>query len=220
MKNKPDKKIRVKRIPKRGHYDKETIYNILDAGYICHVGFIHEAYPLVIPTGYGREENTLYLHGSSKSRMMLDLQKGIDICVTVTHLDGLVLARSGFHHSMNYRSVVVFGKATMVEDKEEKIRGLKIISDQILAGRWEEVRGPNEKELKATTLLKISIDQASAKIREGGPGDEEADYALDVWAGVVPLQLVAQKPIDDPVLREGISLAESVKKLYDKKSTS
>ena len=203
---------KVKRIPKRGHYDKATIYEILDAGFLCHIGFSVNDQPFVIPTSYGRLDNKIYLHGASTSRMMVNLEKGIPLCLTVTHFDGLVLARSAFHHSMNYRSAVCFGTAHLVEG-EEKDLALKIISDQILQGRWEESRLPIAKELKATTVLCLEIDQASAKIRTGPPGDEKADYELPIWAGVVPCKQVWGTPEADPLLTEGIEVAESVKKL-------
>ena len=205
-------KNKVKRLPKRGHYDRETIYGILDAGFLCHVGFSVNGQPYVIPTSYGRDGDKIYLHGSSKSRMMNSLNGDIPVCLTVTHLDGLVLARSAFHHSMNYRSAVIFGKAHEVEG-EEKDRALFLISENILKGRWDEVRGPNEKELKATSVLCITIEEASAKIRIGPPGDDEEDYALPVWAGVVPFHQQAGQPQADPLLKEGIPVSESVTRL-------
>lgn len=200
---------KVKRIPKRGHYDHETIFGILDAGFLCHVGFVVEGQPFVIPTAYGRDGDKIYLHGSSKSRMMMSLNEGLSVCLTVTHLDGLVLARSAFHHSMNYRSAVIFGKAHLVEG-EEKDRALFLISESILKGRWDEVRGPNPQELKATTVLCVTIETASAKVRTGPPGDEEEDYALPIWAGVLPMRMVPGEPEADPLLREGIPMAGSV----------
>jgi len=207
-----DKTNKVKRIPKRGYYDRETIYKVLDAGFLCHIGFAIEDRPFVIPTSYGRDGDKIYLHGASTSRMMVSLEKGIPLCLTVTHLDGLVLARSSFHHSMNYRSAVCFGTAYLVTG-EEKDTALKIISDQILVGRWEEARAPIAKEMKATTVLCMTIDQASAKIRTGPPGDEKADYALPIWAGVIPCQQVWGTPEADPLLTEGIPVAESAKRL-------
>ncbi len=203
---------KVKRIPKRGHYDQKTIYEILDDSFLCHVGFVVDGQPFVIPTAYGREGDTIYLHGSAKSRMMMNLEKGIPVCITVTHLDGLVLARSSFHHSMNYRSAVVFGTARKIEG-DEKEKALFIISENILKGRWDEARTPNAKELKATTVLSLKIESASAKIRTGPPGDEKEDYALPVWAGVVPFYQGIGKPEDDPLLSEGIPLDKSVEDL-------
>ncbi|MEM8890565.1 MAG: pyridoxamine 5'-phosphate oxidase family protein [Bacteroidota bacterium] len=203
---------KVKRIPKRGHYDRETVHKILDASFLCHIGFVVDGQPYVIPTSYGRKGDTIYLHGASTSRMMVNLAEGIPVCITVTHFDGLVLARSAFHHSMNYRSAVVFGTAHLVEG-EEKEEGLRIVSEQILEGRWEESRGPKANELKATTVLRVDIDTASAKIRTGGPGDDKPDYELPIWAGVVPAKIVYGKPEADPLLKEGIPMAESVKDL-------
>lgn len=208
--NKSDRS-KVKRAPKRGHYDKETIYKILDASQICHVGFIHHDRPVVIPTIFGRHENTLYIHGATVSRLIVELEKGIDISLSVAHVDGLVLARSAFHHSMNYRSVVVFGKAKLVAD-DEKNAALKVISDHLIAERWKEVREPNAKELKATKVLEITIDEASAKIRTGGPIDDKEDYALDIWAGEIPLKTMATQPVDDEKLSPGIELPKSVLK--------
>ncbi len=202
---------KVKRLPKRGYYDAETIYAILDAGFICHVGFSVGGQPYVIPTGYGRDGDRIYIHGSAASRMLKNLDQGIPVCITVTHLDGLVLARSAFHHSMNYRSAVVFGTATAVEGEEEKLHALKVISEYILKGRWDEVRAPNAKELKGTMVLAIEIEEASAKIRTGPPGDDEPDYELPVWAGVLPIRQVYGAPVNDPLLRPGIEVAESAK---------
>ena len=206
---------KVKRLPKRGHYDPETIYKILDDHFMCHVGFVIDGQPFVIPTSYGREGNTLYLHGSSKSRMLMNAEKGIPVCITVTHLDGLVLARSSFNHSMNYRSAVIYGQAKKLEG-EDKEKALFIISENILQGRWDEARVPTEKELKATTVLSVEIESASAKIRTGPPGDDKPDYELDVWAGVIPIKATMEPPIPDPVLREGIPVPSSVKNIYKK----
>ena len=206
---------KVKRAPKRGHYDKETIYEILDASFLCHAGFVVDGQPFVIPTAYGRDGDKIYLHGSSKSRMMMGMGKGIPVCVTVTLMDGIVLARSSFNHSMNYRSAVIFGKAKKLEGTEKE-KALYVISENILKGRWDEAREPNDKELKATTVLEIDIESASAKIRTGPPGDDKPDYELDVWAGVVPIKQIMEEPIVDPLLRDGISMPESVKNIYKK----
>jgi len=217
MENYPiDARNKVKRIPKRGHYDKATVYEILDAAFLCHIGFTVDGQPFVIPTSYGRDGDVLYLHGATTSRMMQQLATGMKTCITVTHLDGLVLARSTFHHSMNYRSAVVFGTARLVEG-EEKMRGLEIITENILKGRWEESRQPIAKEMKATTVLRLDIDQASAKIRTGGPGDEKQDYELPIWAGVVPIRQVYDAPIEDELLTEGIPVAKSVEQLLNPK---
>jgi len=200
---------KVKRAPSRGHYDNEIIYPILDSAFVCHMGFAIKGQPYVIPTLYGRDGDTIFIHGASSSRMLLHYQQEVPVCLTVTHIDGLVLARSAFHHSMNYRSAVIFGKARKVANKD-KNEALKIISDHIIKGRWEEVRPPSEKELKATTVLAITIEQASAKIRQGPPSDEREDYALEAWAGVVPMQIVKQKPIKDELLNHKIMQTASI----------
>jgi uncharacterized protein len=187
----------LKRLPQRGNYDRELIGQILDEGFICHVGFTVDGQPFVIPTGYARVGDSLVLHGSQASRMLRTLGQGIDVCVTVTLIDGLVLARSAFHHSMNYRSVVVFGRATVIEDPAAKIAALRALSEHMVPGRWDEVRKPNESELQQTTVLSLPLTEASAKVRNGPPLDDEEDYELPVWAGVIPLRLVADEPIDD-----------------------
>lgn len=196
----------LKRLPKRAEYDREAVHRILDEGFICHVGFAVEGRPFVIPTGYARVDDTLFIHGSQASRMLRAAGQGIDICLTVTLLDGLVLARSAFHHSMNYRSVVVFGQATVVEEREAKLAALRALSEQIIPGRWDEVRGPSEAEMKATVVLSLPLAEVSAKIRTGPPIDDEEDYQLPVWAGVVPLRLVAEAPIADPALLDDIDI--------------
>ncbi|MCU1265663.1 MAG: putative flavin-nucleotide-binding protein [Acidobacteria bacterium] len=202
----------LKRLPKRGVFDRELVYDILDEGFICHVGFVAEAQPFVIPTGYARVADHLYIHGSQASRMLRTLEQGIDVCVTVTLLDGLVLARSAFHHSMNYRSVVVFGQATVVSGREEKLAALRALSEHMIPGRWDEVRQPTEHELKATSVLTMPLTEASAKVRTGPPIDDEEDYELAVWAGVVPLRLVAGEPIADPRLPHGTAVSDSASK--------
>jgi nitroimidazol reductase NimA-like FMN-containing flavoprotein (pyridoxamine 5'-phosphate oxidase superfamily) len=194
----------VRRLPKRGNYERAGIYHILDEGFICHAGFAVEGKPFVIPTGYARVEDMLYIHGSQASRMLRELGKGIEVCVTVTLIDGLVLARSAFHHSMNYRSVVIFGRAEVVEDEDEKNEALRAFSEHIVPGRWDDVREPTPNELKMTTVLRLPLVEASAKIRTGPPLDDEEDYELPVWAGVVPLSLTSGAPINDPRLIEGI----------------
>jgi uncharacterized protein len=190
-------RVRVKRLPARGSYDRETIDAILDEGMICHVGFVVDGQPYVIPTGYARVGDNVYIHGSSASRMLRRLAEGVDVCVTVTLLDGLVLARSAFHHSMNYRSVVILGRAELVDDHDEKNMALEAFTEHIIPGRWAEVRWPSELELKATTVLKLEIDEASAKIRTGDPKDDAEDYEMQVWAGVLPLLTVPGEPIAD-----------------------
>lgn len=200
---------KVKRVPKRGHYDQQTVYEILDAGFLCHVGFTVDRQPFVIPTLYGRNNDTLYLHGAASSRMLTELDKGIPVCITVTHVDGLVLARSIFHHSMNYRSAIMFGTATKVSD-DKKEEALYVVSENIIKGRWSEARPPSEKEMKATTVLQIKIDQASAKIRTGPPGDDKADYDLDIWAGVLPFETTVKPPIADELLKHEMAIPKSV----------
>lgn len=187
----------LKRLPKRGSHEREVINGILDEGFICHVGFVVDGQPFVIPTGYARVGDRLLIHGSQASRMLRALEKGIDVCVTVTLIDGLVLARSAFHHSMNYRSVVVFGRASVIDEREEKIKALLALSEHIIPRRWNDVREPNESELQQTTVLSLPLAEASAKVRSGPPLDDEEDYALPVWAGVVPLRVVAGPPIPD-----------------------
>ncbi len=203
----------VKRSPKRGHYDKETVYQILDAGYICHVGFAVNEQPYVIPTAYGRDGDTIYLHGAMGNHMLSSLEKGLPVCLTVTHLDGLVLARSAFHHSFNYRSAVLFGIACLVTADEQKDHALKVITEQILQGRWDEVRLPSKNERKITKVLAFEIEQASAKIRTGGPNDEAEDYQLPIWAGVVPLRLETGVAETDAKATMELPLPASIKSL-------
>ncbi len=203
-------RTRVKRLPKRGAYDRETINAILDEAFICHIGFVVEGQPYVIPTGFARVGDDLYIHGSSASRMLRTLSEEVDVCMTVTLVDGLVLARSAFHHSINYRSVVVLGKAVLVTDPDEKNSALEAITEHIVPGRWADVRWPNELELKATSVLRLPIKEASAKIRVGDPVDDEEDYAMDVWAGVLPLEVGHGDPIADAKLPSGIEPPEYV----------
>lgn len=196
----PTKRSELRRLPARGSHETELIYSILDAGLLAHVGFEVEGQPFVIPTLYGRDEDKLYFHGSSASRMLRALEAGCAACVTVTLIDGLVLARSAFNHSMNYRSVVAFGIATTVMDVDRKMEALRVISEHVIAGRWADIRGPNTNELKATTVLEFGIEEASAKVRTGDPMDDEEDYGFPAWAGVIPLRLEAKAPIRDPRL--------------------
>ncbi|HKQ07766.1 MAG TPA: pyridoxamine 5'-phosphate oxidase family protein [Blastocatellia bacterium] len=207
----PTERTTLKRLPKRAEYDRDRVYAILDEALVCHVGFVADGQPVVIPTGYGRIADVLYLHGSAASRMLRTLGEGIDVCVTVTLVDGLVLARSAFHHSFNYRSVVVFGRARTVTDREEKLAALRAFTEHVIAGRWNEVREPNDGELKATTVLALPLQEASAKIRTGPPIDDEEDHALPVWAGVLPLRLTIGEPVDDEQLPPGIALPQSVR---------
>ena len=196
----------LKRLPKRGVFDRELVYRILDEGFICHVSFAVDGRPFVIPTGYARVGDQLFIHGSQVSRMLRALSSGIDVCVAVTLVDGLVLARSAFHHSVNYRSVVIFGRAVKVEENEAKLAALFAFSEQVIPGRWNDAREPTEQELKATTVLSLPLVEVSAKVRTGPPIDDEEDYALNVWAGVVPLKLVAGAPLPDPRLSADIEL--------------
>ena len=197
----PTARTRVVREAKRGAYDRDTVYRILDEGFLCHVGFVVDGQPFVIPTSYGRKDASLYIHGSAASRMLRQMQKyGALVCVTVTLLDGLVLARSVFNHSMNYRSVVILGKAALVDNPEEKLAALRILAEHILPGRWDDARQPNDRELKATSVLRVPIEEFSAKVRTGPPIDDEEDYSFPTWAGVLPLEMVAGKPIEDPRL--------------------
>jgi uncharacterized protein len=194
----PTARTRVIREAERGVYNRETLYRILDEGFLCHVGFVADGQPFVIPTSYGRKESNLYIHGSAASRMLRQLQKeGVTVCVTVTLLDGLVLARSVFNHSMNYRSVVILGKATLVEDPQEKLSALHALAEHILPGRWDDARQPNERELKQTSVLRLPIEEFSAKVRTGPPIDDAEDYSFPTWAGVIPLEMAAGLPIND-----------------------
>lgn len=193
----PTTRTRVVREADRGVYDRETVYRILDAGFICHIGFSVDGQPFVIPTAYGRKDANLYIHGSAASRMLREIKNGIPMCVTVTLLDGLVLARSVFNHSMNYRSVVLLGKATLVEDPQEKLAALRVVSEHIIPGRWDDARQPNERELKATSVLCVPIEEYSAKVRTGPPLDDEEDYSFPTWAGVIPLEVKIGEPVQD-----------------------
>jgi uncharacterized protein len=204
------KRSEFRRVPVRGSHDWDTIKQILDVGFLAHVGFCVEGQPFVIPTLYGREGEKLYLHGSAASRMLRQLETGIPACVTVTLVDGLVLSRSAFDHSMNYRSVVAFGMAKKIVDPAEKIVSLRVISEHLIPGRWAEVRGPSESELKATSVLEFLIDEASAKVRSGPPQDNGKDYGSPVWAGVLPLEVRSRTPIPDDNLVEGVAVPDYV----------
>jgi uncharacterized protein len=208
----PTQRTQVKRLPKRGHYERETVYQILDSAFVCHVGFAVDGQPYVIPTNYGRTGDTLYIHGSAASRMLKTLSGGVPVCVTVTHVDGLVLARAAFHHSVNYRSVMILGTARLVEDLAEKMEALRIFTDHVMKGRWDDVRIPNEQEMKATTVLALPLQEVSAKVRTGGPIDDEEDYALPVWAGVLPLETIAKEPVPDAQRKNDPPVPEYVKK--------
>jgi uncharacterized protein len=204
----PRARTRLVRQADRAVYDRAAAYKILDEGFICHVGFVVDGQPFVIPTGYGRVDDNLYIHGSAASRMLRRVDEGILVCVTVTLLDGLVLARSIFNHSMNYRSVVILGTAHAVNDPKEKLEALRLLSEHILPGRWVESRQPNEKELKATSVMRLPIEEFSAKVRQGPVEDDEEDYAFSTWAGVIPLKMVAGEPIDDARLMPGVRVPE------------
>jgi nitroimidazol reductase NimA-like FMN-containing flavoprotein (pyridoxamine 5'-phosphate oxidase superfamily) len=206
----PTDRSRVKRLHERGRYDRDTVHAILDAGMIAHIAYVIDGQPYVTPTAYWRDGDTLYWHGSSASRMLRTQSVGIPVCVTVTHLDGLVLARSGFHHSINYRSVMAFGKAHKVEDAAEKHRELDRFIDRLYPGRNPTLRGIDPQELKATTLLAMEIEEASAKIRTGDPKDDAPDYALDCWAGVIPIAQVIGAPQADPLLKQGVGWPEGL----------
>jgi uncharacterized protein len=200
----PTDRTRVRRVPQRGAYERETIEAILDETLISHVGFVHDGQPVVIPTLHARLGDRLYLHGSAASRMLRTLQKGVPVCATCTLVDGLVLARSAFHHSVNYRSVVVFGTATLIEPGEETVNVLELFTEKLVPGRWADVRWPTRQELKGTKVLSLPLDEASAKVRTGPPIDEDEDYDLPVWAGVLPLSTEAAEPQPDPRLDPAI----------------
>ena len=206
----PTARTRVVREPQRAVYDRAEAYRILDEAFICHVGFVANGQPFVIPTGFGRAGDNLYIHGSAASRMLRNLDEGVPVCVTVTLLDGLVLARSIFNHSMNYRSVVVLGIARAVTDPAEKLEALRLLSEHILPGRWAESRQPNDKELKATLVMKLPIEEFSAKVRQGPAIDDEEDYAFPTWAGVIPLETVTREALPDDRLMAGIATPDYV----------
>lgn len=201
----------IRRLPKRARYDLDVVAAILDAGFLCHLGYVLDGQPYVIPTAYGREDATLYLHGSAVSRTLLAVGGGLPACVTVTHVDGLVLARSGFHSSVNYRSAVILGRAEPVPD-DEKLHALEVISEQILPGRWAELRPTKRKELNGTAVLRMAITEASAKVRTGPPADDEPDYALPMWAGEIPLAMKAGRPIPDERLPPDTPVPRYVKR--------
>ncbi len=199
----PTPRTTLKRLPARGVFDRAAVNAILDEGLLCHVGFVVEGQPFVIPTIYARVDDRLYIHGSAASRMLRTLAKGVDACVTVTLLDGLVLARSAFHHSMNYRSVVVLGRARLVEDEAERATALDAIVEHVVPGRSQVVRGPSEQELRATSVLCLELVEVSAKVRTGPPVEDEEDLGRDCWAGVIPLRLTPGVPVPDPLLPAG-----------------
>jgi len=197
MSSNPTPRTRVVRLPQRGVYERDAVNQILDEGLLCHVGFVADGQPFVIPMSYGRDGDVLYIHGSPASRMLRNLEQGVPVCITVTLVDGLVLARATFHHSMNYRSAVILGTATLVDDPAEKLSALRAIVEHIIPHRWDNSRQPNEKELKATSVLRLPINEFSAKVRVGPPVDDAEDYAFPAWAGVIPLELTTGAAIPD-----------------------
>jgi nitroimidazol reductase NimA-like FMN-containing flavoprotein (pyridoxamine 5'-phosphate oxidase superfamily) len=201
-------RTKLRRLPKRGTYDREAVNRILDEGLFCHVGFVADGQPFVIPTGYGRVGDTLYLHGSAASRMLGELGKSIPVCVTIMLMDGLVLARSAFHHSVNYRSVMILGSAREVTSTDEKWKALEAFTNHMVPGRWKDVRKPTPQEMKATTVLALALEEVSAKVRTGPPIDDEEDYGMPVWAGVIPLSLTASAPVSDPRLTSPVAPPE------------
>ena len=209
----PENKSKVKRIPKRGFYDRKEIYSFIDTQFLCHVGFVHNGYPVVIPTMYGRENDVLYIHGAAISRLLTELEKGVAVSISVAQVTGLVLARSAFHHSLNYESVVVFGNGTLVADSDKE-KALKVISDNVLKGRWEEVRKPSSKELNITKVIAIKIDEVSGKKRDEGVSDDKADYESNIWAGTIPIYEKYGKVVPDGELKDSIIISESIKNLY------
>jgi nitroimidazol reductase NimA-like FMN-containing flavoprotein (pyridoxamine 5'-phosphate oxidase superfamily) len=214
------KRNRVLRLPERGHYEREEVYRIVDAALYCHVAFVQDGQPLLIPTLHARDGDTLLLHGSSASRMIRHAGAGQALCVVVTHIDGIVLARSIFHHSLNYRSAVLFGQGEPVSDPEQKLAALVRFSERIMPGRWDDARPPNRKELKATGVIAMPIESASAKVRSGPPKDDAEDMALPVWAGVVPFQQVAGDPLADPAAPAVLPLPEYLRAYLDQQRGS
>ncbi len=201
----PSERTRIKRLHQRAVFDRKTVYEILDAGLMCHVGYAIDGQPYVTPTAYWRVDDRVYWHGSSASKMLRAVEKGIDVCFTVAHLDGLVLARSGFHSSINYRSVMALGVAEKVSDEAQKLAALEVFTERLTPGRWAELRPVNKQEIKATTVLSLKLEEVACKVRTGPPGDDEEDYSLDVWAGVVPIATMIGAPEDDPRLKAGIA---------------
>jgi uncharacterized protein len=213
-------RTRIRRLPKRAAYDRETIYGIVDEALVCHVGFVLDGWPFVIPMAVARWGDKLLLHGSTASRLMRHLAGGADVCVSITHLEGVVVARSVFDNSMNYRSVVVFGRARAITQDDEKLEALRVLVENLVPGRWGEARHPNAKELRATTILELPLDEASAKVRSGPPQDDEADLNLPIWAGEIPLRTVALTPVADPLLPRETSVPESVQRFRASRSPS
>jgi nitroimidazol reductase NimA-like FMN-containing flavoprotein (pyridoxamine 5'-phosphate oxidase superfamily) len=200
----PTARTKVRRLAKRAVYDKTQVHSILDEGFLCYVGFVQEGQPFVIPTLYARSGETLYMHGSGASRMLKTLAQGVNVCVTVTLVDGYVLARSAFHHTMNYRSVTALGQARLVADEAEKLEALRVITDHVVPQRWDEVRGPSELEMRQTVVLALALEEVSAKVRVGPPVDDAEDYTLPIWAGVVPVRTHLEAPVADERVLPGV----------------
>ena len=208
-----NKKSKLKRVPKRGVYDRKEIYKILDNNITCHIAFVHNGIPVSIPTTYGRYEDTIYIHGASVSRMLQEMEKGIDVCISIAKVTAMILSRSAFHHSANYESVVIFGKGRLVTNDTEKLLGLKTLTNNFLKDRWNEVREPNQKELNATKVIAISMDEISGKRREEGVDDHKDDIDLPIWAGIIPVNETYGLPIKAPNLNAKIPLSKSVQNL-------
>ncbi len=208
----PTRKTRVRRLPERGHYDRATVYRILDAGLIAHVGYVIDGQPFVTPTAYWRHGDRVYWHGSAASRMLRTIAAGVKACLTVTHFDGLVLARSGFNHSINYRSVMAFGTAEPVAEESAKLRALEDFLERVYPGRWRELRAPTRQEIKATSVFAMALDEVSAKVRVGPPHDDEEDYAVPCWAGELPMSLVPGAPVPDSRLLAGMPLPDYLRR--------
>lgn len=203
-----NRRNQIRQLTKRGQYDKAAVYDIIDEGFICHVGFTEGDQPFVIPFLYARMDDSLVLHGAPSSRLIKHCQSGKPVCIAITLLDGLVLARAVFHHSLNYRSVVLFGKGHTIDGEDEKLQALRVLTEHLAPGRWDDARQPNPQELNATVVVSIPIESASAKIRTGPPSDDDADYALPVWAGVLPIKQQMLEPVNDPKLADGIPVPE------------
>jgi uncharacterized protein len=202
---------RVKRLAERGHYDADTIYPIIDEALICHVSFVHEGQPFIIPTLHARIDDTILLHGSQANRMLRHLEAGGEVCIAFTMVDGLVLARSVFHHSINYRSAVVFGKGEVIEGKEAQYKALEVFMEKFMPERWDDNRAPNDTEMLQTTIVSVPIESASAKVRVGPPKDDAEDLDLPYWAGVLPVQMNYGTPVADPSLKEGIAVPDYIR---------
>ncbi|MEM7037353.1 MAG: pyridoxamine 5'-phosphate oxidase family protein [Bacteroidota bacterium] len=201
---------KVRRVPDRGHYDRATVDRILDAHFLCHIGFVVDGKPFVIPTLYARDGDYVLIHGATKSRMLMALQQGIELCFSVTLVDALVLARSAFHHSVNYRSIILYGVPELVSDPAEKLRAMEVLTNGIVPGRYEEVRQPAPNEIKATSIMRLKIAEGAAKVRDVGVKDDKADYELDIWAGLIPFSHGTLPPVPDPAMPEGIPVPPSV----------